>query len=125
LLLMKCTPALLLVILALLTVGLVAGCSSVSKEQAEATGISYIRDNVKFYSQYSNNSNKSNQMRLVTQYRIRIINSTKKGGTWIMFAEVNSSVSNKTRNAMIRVGVDSSTNKVVIFEQIRPEESFK
>jgi hypothetical protein len=105
----NCILLLLLIVSAVVLVG----CGGISEEQARAAALSFVKSRVKFYSQ------DPSYVEGTEEYDYKFTNSLLEEGNWVFFVNVSSTRLNMTKNALIRIAVDSRTSQVMAFEQIR------
>jgi len=104
--------ALLLAFL-IISASVLTGCGGIGEEQAKATALGFVKSRVKFYS--------ADQSYVVSaeEYDYLVGNGSLEAGNWVFFVNVSYTRLNESKKANIRLAVDSQTDQVVAFEQIR------
>src|SRR4030042_6633855 len=85
---------------------LVCGCQSISEDEAEQTALLFLQGRVKFY------TTEENRTVGIPQYNMEVVDSYKSGDDWNFIVMVYSTVDNGTKQAKMRVVVDSKKNEV-------------
>ena len=86
---------------------LLAGCSSISKNDAEQRAADFVKQNVKFFAREQNSSVVGFQ-----QYSIDSLSSYKESGNWVVAMHVTASLGNETKKNDMIVKLDGSGNIV-------------
>ena len=94
-------PLTLLITLAILIL-ISTGCSSISKTEAEARAVSFVKQNVKFYAK-ENNSNSS-----FDRYAISSLSSYKNGASWVVLMHISAGTANATKQNDLILRVDDA-----------------
>jgi len=85
---------------------LLASCSSISEQDAQAKALLFIKQNVKFYAQQ--NSEASD----VTEYAIDYATTQWNGDTWVVAAHISATLANSTKQNDLLVELDRKGNVI-------------
>jgi hypothetical protein len=79
---------------------LLVSCTSIDKSQAEAIGVSFVKQNVKFYSK--------EEVRIdLPSFEISALNSYKEGSLWVINMHVESKLLNETKKNDLFIKINS------------------
>ncbi|MBL7056414.1 hypothetical protein ISS07_05870 [Candidatus Woesearchaeota archaeon] len=87
------------IIVMVIALFLISGCSSLSKEQAEQTALSFINSNVKFFAK------DQEERKDLPQYNIGSMTSYQEGSDWVVIAHISAELEDeeKTNDLSVRI----------------------
>jgi len=94
------------VLIALLALFLISGCSGITEQEAEDSATEFINKNVKFFT--SEGTEKEN----VTTYVMDILDVHKEGGVWSVLVNVSAQKGSENKKKAILVKTDNKGNVV-------------
>jgi len=90
-----------IIIILVIAVFLVFGCSSLSKDQAEKTALNFINSNVKFFAK-DQEENKD-----LAQYNIEDMTSYKDGKDWVVIAHISADLKDEEKSNDISIKLNN------------------
>lgn len=84
-----------------------------SQEEAEMKATSFVRENVKFYSK------NGSDIDMIPSLNIVILESFKEGDYWNVIVDASSQVGNDTKDAQLKVVLNSKTGEIIRFLQVK------
>jgi uncharacterized protein YceK len=103
----------LLTLTLLISLILISGCSTITKQQAEQKAVDFVNEKVKFYAKEKNTTVD------LPQYHVDGITSYRYDKSWMVIVHISSDINGTKKENDLALKIDESSGKVIEFNGVK------